>query len=223
MKLPLLLLFIFLSFISMAQQIKNEIIHEHIIKTNLVLLGLSDFNLAYTFVNHQNAYELGLGYRIKPSDGEIPYKNAHGIFDATILTTFGGPHITLGYKRYMNNYLERNKNFFNFNMYYSNNDYNKVALYYGSNGTSLILRQLIEEDAQLIGARFLLGKEINLMDHFVFEIFGGVGYVYKYITRNTISEGNSGNYTNIELNEISKREVNNFTLQFGVTLGYIIN
>lgn len=227
MKLSLLLLFICLSFTSMAQQTKNDTIHYQIIKTNLVLIAFYDINFTYDIVRNKNVFEFGLGYRIKPNPGEIPFKNEAAFFDVTSWTRFGGPHIGIGYKRYMNNYLQRNKSFFTINTFYKYNDYQQIIEYRGTLGTNSTYCKLAEDDAHLIGARFLMGKEINIKEHFVLEIFGGIGYVYKFITRNTINEGTVSDYSYgrtgpIEVNEISQREANNFTVQFGVTFGYII-
>lgn len=51
------------------------------------------------------------------------------------------------------------------------------------------------------------------------EIYGGFGYVFKFITRNTISVGLTGNCTDILVNQESTRQANHLTLQFGIKTG----
>jgi hypothetical protein len=222
MKHFLIFLLLISSLISFGQDSIKDELKQSVIKTNVALLTLQDRNITYSYVHNSNAFEIGMGYRYMSNYENIPEKSAYLLFDVTSWTRYRGPHISLGYKKYFNKFWEQNKTFFTTNLYYKYNNYPDIAIFYGSNGTSGIRRQLINEEAHLFGVRLLFGKEINIFDSFVIEVFGGTGYVFKFITRKTISEGYSGNYTDHVLNEVTQRNINHATLQFGLTFGYIL-
>lgn len=217
----LILLLIYIS--TYSQDTHTLDLRQHRIKTNLTQIALNDFNLSYEYVYDNNTFGIGCGYMIndlyKPR--KLPEINADRIIDLTCLISYNGPNAQISYKRFIGDYLLSDKKYLNCDFYYKKNDYDNICIYYGSNGLNAIKREQIAEKADLIGVRCIYGKELTVNDYWFFEISGGIGYVFKFITRNTISAGFSGGYNDITINQETTRQANHLTLQFGIKTGLI--
>lgn len=197
------------------------------IKTNLSQLIFKEVNFGLEYQYQKSFIGFGLGYtfgfnlnKLYQGGDDIPERRANRILDLSIGESYKGPHLYFNYLFYYSNPGFGDKKYWNFDVYYRHNNYDSTCIYYGSNGLSSIPRKLIKETGDSFGIRILCGTEHSVSDHLFVETYWGFGFVVKYIERNNVSEGSSGDFRNYIINTKEYRFAYIPTLQLGLKLGF---